>query len=145
MRVSAQSANLTVNAVQTVRTVDQRHFGANAVVWDSQTAAAQTVSLMQSAGLGIFRIPGGSAADAYDWSTNQSYASAGVLNTTFRWSAGFDKFSQLITGANAQAFVTVNYGSGTPEQAAAWVAYANSSSTTPPNVTIGVDTYGTDW
>ena len=31
-----------------------------------------------------------------------------------------DKFANLITGLNAQAFVTVNYGTGTPEEAAAW-------------------------
>jgi hypothetical protein len=143
----AQSVNLAVDATQVVRIVDERVFGLNAVMWDPQTASAQTISLLQAAGLRVFRIPGGSASDAYDWSTNKGYASAGVLNT-WTWSAGFDKFSQLIVGVNSQAFATVNYGSGTPEQAAAWVAYANASSTllgTPSDVNLGVDFAGVDW
>jgi len=148
IQVSAQNvANVSVNAAQTVRTVNSRHFGANAVIWDPETAASQTVTLMQAAGLGIFRIPGGSASDAYDWSTNKGYSAPGVLNT-WTWSAGLDQFLQLITGAGAQAFITTNYGSGTPQQAAAWVAYTNSPSTqlgSPSDVTLGVDTYGVDW
>lgn len=143
----AQSVNLTVDATQAVRTVDERVFGVNAVVWDPQTASAQTISLMQAAGVRVFRIPGGSASDGYDWSTNKGYASAGVLSPG-TWSAGFDKFFQLILGANAQAFATVNYGSGTPAQAAAWVAYANSSSSlvgTGADVNLGIDISGVDW
>ena len=143
----AQSVNLAVDATQVVRTVDERVFGLNAVMWDPQTASSQTVSLMQAAGVRVFRLPGGSASDAYDWSTNKGYASAGVLNT-WTWSAGFDKFSQLVLGASAQAFATVNYGSGTPQQAAAWVAYANASSTllgTGADVALGVDFAGVDW
>ena len=143
----AQSVSVTVDATQTVRVVDERVFGVNAVMWDPQTASAQTISLLQTAGLRVFRIPGGSASDAYDWSTNKSYASAGVLNS-WTWSAGFDKFSQLIAGVNSQAFATVNYGSGTPEQAAAWVACANASSAllgTPSDVSLGPDFAGVDW
>ena len=49
---------------------------------------------MQAADLRFIRIPGGSLSDAYDWSRNRSYASAGVLNN-WGWSAGMDKFSQL--------------------------------------------------
>ncbi len=143
----AQTANLTVDATHAVRTVDQRQFGANAVVWDQATATAQTIALVQAAGLGAVRIPGGGESDVYDWSTNESYQSAGVL-AGWTWPAGFDQFAQLITSANLQTFVTVNYGSGTPQQAAAWVAYANASSTLPgtaADVLLGVDTYGVDW
>ena len=31
------------------------------------------------------------------------------------------------TNASTQLFVTVNYGSGSPQEAAAWVAYANGN------------------
>ncbi len=143
----AQNVNLAVDATQVVRIVDERIFGLNAVMWDPQTASAQTISLMQAAGLRVFRIPGGSASDAYDWSTNKGYASAGVLNS-WTWSAGFDKFSQLILGVSSQAFATVNYGSGTPEQAAAWVACANASSSllgSGSDVNLGVDSAGVNW
>jgi sugar lactone lactonase YvrE len=133
IQVSAQSASLSVNAAQTVRTVDERVFGVNAVTWDWQTANAQTITLLQSAGIRIFRIPGGSAADGFHWKTDN----AGSV-----W--GMSAFSQLISGVNAQAFVTVNYGSGTPQEAAAWVAYANLQGTVA-DVSLGVDSNNTDW
>ena len=138
----AQSASLTVDATQTVRTVDERVFGVNAVIWDGQTGSAQTISLLSAAGLRALRIPGGSASDEYHWRTNTR------LLETWTWSAGMDSFAKLITGLNAQTFVTVNYGSGTPEEAAAWVAYANASATlqgTSADINLGAGGNGYDW
>ncbi|MGH7976442.1 MAG: hypothetical protein ACREC8_07245, partial [Limisphaerales bacterium] len=43
----------------------------------------------------------------------------------------------------AQAIITVNYGTGTPQEAAAWVAYCNAA--TFSSVSIGVDAKGTNW
>ncbi len=138
----AQTVNLAVDATQTVRTVDERVFGLNAVIWDPQASSAQTISLLKAADLRAVRVPGGSLSDEYHWLTNTSLAN------TWTWATGFDGFASLITGLNAQAFVTVNYGTGSPEEAAAWVAYANASSTlqgTGADVTIGVDAKGFDW
>jgi hypothetical protein len=135
----AQSANLSVNAAQTIRTVDERVFGVNAVTWDWQTAAPQTITLLQDAGIRSIRIPGGSASDVFHWMPATGTAGA---------SWGMSAFSQLISGVGAQAFVTVNYGDGTAQEAAAWVAYANFSATlpgTPADVTIGVDSNNFDW
>ena len=137
----AQSS-LSVNASQSVRTVDERVFGLNAVVWDGNTGTAQTVSLLQAAGVRAIRIPGGSLSDEYHW------LSHAIQSTGQNWPIGFPTFTNLITGLNAQTFVTVNYGSGTPEEAAAWVAYANASASllgTGADVTIGVDSKGFDW
>jgi alpha-N-arabinofuranosidase len=138
----AQSVNLTVDAAQTVRVVDERVFGVNSVIWDPQASSPQTISLLQAAGVRTIRVPGGSLSDEYHWRINKS------LDNAWSWSTGFDKFIQLVTAVDAQAFVTVNYGSGTPEEAAAWVAYANGSQVSaaifmhPP---IGPDAKGYDW
>jgi alpha-L-arabinofuranosidase len=139
----AQTVNLTVNATQTVRTVDERVFGVNAVMWDPQTSSAQTISLVQAAGIRTIRIPGGSASDDYHWRVNKSAGTSNGGNNTWTWPAGFNSFSSLIANVGTQAFVTVNYGSGTAEEAAAWVAYANASISS--NVAIGVDANGYDW
>jgi sugar lactone lactonase YvrE len=120
-----------------VRTVDERVFGVNAVTWDWQTANAQTITLLQSAGLRAIRIPGGSASDGFHWKTGNAGSS---------WGVGV--FSQLISGINAQAFVTANYGSGTQQEAAAWVAYTNASATlqgTAADVILGDDANGAHW
>ncbi|HVU18198.1 MAG TPA: FG-GAP-like repeat-containing protein [Candidatus Didemnitutus sp.] len=141
---AAQAVSVSVNAAQTVRTVDERVFGLNAVIWDPQTSDSQTVSLVQAAGVRMVRIPGGSLSDTYNWSLNKSYDTTTTTSgyNTWTWSSNMSNFATLITGAGTQAFVTVNYGSGTPQEAAAWVAYANSTSAS--DVSIGSDG-ATDW
>jgi len=136
----AQSVNLTIDVAQTVRTVDERVFGVNSVIWDGQAASAQTINLLQEAGVRTVRVPGGSLSDVYHWRTNKSY------ENTWTWMTGFNGFAQLISGLDAQAFATVNYGTGTPEEAAAWVAYANSGEVMAAvYVPIGTDAKGYDW
>ena len=134
--------NVGVNASQTVRVVDDRLFGVNAVAWDWQSGSAETIALLQTAGTRIIRLPGGSLSDDYLWVTNMP------VEGGFTWGSGFDTFSRLVTGIKRQAFVTVNYGTGTPEEAAAWVAYANASATlqgSAADVSLGVDANGFDW
>ena len=58
-------------------------------------------------------------------------------------SLGFDQFSAQAKAVGAQSFVTVNYGSGTPAEAAAWVTH---SETTPGDSValweVGNENYG---
>ena len=124
--------NLTVNANQTIRTVDERVFGVNAVMWDPQAGSAQTITMVQNAGIRTIRVPGGSLSDEYHWRVNKALAN------TWTWATGFNGFINLITSAGVQPMVTVNYGSGTPEEAAGLVAYLNAS--LGSNIAIG----GTD-
>jgi len=51
-----QTVNLTVNANQTVRTVDERVFGVNAVMWDGKAGSDQTISMVQNAGIRAIRV-----------------------------------------------------------------------------------------
>src|SRR5579871_3975921 len=104
--------HLNVNAGQTVRTVDNRLFGVNTAVWDSSLNTATTISLLQAGGLQILRFPGGSTSDGYHWQTNTSD------NNTWTWASNFDAFAAVATGAKTQAFLTVNYGTGTAQEAA---------------------------
>jgi alpha-L-arabinofuranosidase len=139
----AQSVTISVNAANAVRTVDERVFGANSVIWDRQASSDQTISLLEAAGIRTIRIPGGSQSDEYHWRLNK-----GINNTTgalnnWTWFTGTDGFTKIIATLGAQAFVTANYGSGTPEEAAAWVAYLNAP--TNSTVAIGTDAAGYDW
>src|SRR5512135_1105173 len=76
--VRAQTVAIAVDASQTVRTVDQRLFGVNLVMWDhlgdTDDTIAQTVTLMQQGGVTCLRIPGGSLSDTWLWNENVSYA-----------------------------------------------------------------------
>jgi len=131
--------HFTINAGQPLRTADARWFGLNAAVWDGYYDTPTTVSLLNELGTRILRLPGGSLSDQYDWSLNTT------LTNTWQWATSFGNFIHVITNAsvNAQAIVTVNYGTGTPQEAAAWVAYCNAA--TSSSQLLGIDAKGTNW
>lgn len=114
--------NINVVTTQTIRTIDARHFGVNLTMWDQYfdpPYAATTTALLQELGATAVRMPGGSLSDEYHWAANVT------LNNTWQWAASFSDMVHVTTNVGAQAFVVVNYGSGTPEEAAAWVRHAN--------------------
>src|SRR6185436_13428975 len=113
-------ATVTVDATQVLHVASSLHFGLNTALWDPELATTGTVDRVSDAGIGLFRLPGGSLSDEYHWLTNTS------RDNTWKWSSGFDKSSWLLRNSpGAFGMITVNYGSGTPEEAAAWVAYTN--------------------
>ena len=115
-------------------------LGLNVAPWDyvyaARTTAGGGVDVMQpmlkSAGIGQLRYGGGSYADYYDWRTNRNIGKCLPGDATASFTArcastdslGFGQFSRQAKSIGADSLVTVNYGSGTPAQAAAWVAAA---------------------
>ncbi len=111
--------HIDVDANRTIRTADARWFGLNAAVWDNYFDTPQTVSLLKEMGTRMLRFPGGSLSDEYHWASNTTQSN------TWRWATSFDRFAQVATNVGAQAFITVNYGSGTAAEAAGWVRDSN--------------------
>lgn len=111
--------NVTVDANAAIRTVDRRLFGVNTAVWDGSFNTPTTQSLLEELNNQALRFPGGSASDVYHWATNTSDGQ------TFQWSTNFDAFSNIAKKTGAQVFITVNYGTGTAQEAADWVRNAN--------------------
>jgi alpha-N-arabinofuranosidase len=112
-------AHLAVDASAVVRVVDGRYFGLNAAIWDDAFAAPETTVMLAAAGTRVLRFPGGSLSDEYRWKTNTT---VGNLST---WATDFDAFARVAVALNSAVYVTANYGSGTPDEAAEWVTYAN--------------------
>ena len=131
--------HFTINAGQPIRAADARWFGLNAAIWDGYYDTPTTVSLLNQLGTRIIRLPGGSLSDFYHWAIGKR--SDGYQYDPTR----IGNFIHVITNAsvNAQAIITVNYGTGTPQEAAAWVAYCNAA--TSSSVSLGVDAKGTNW
>jgi hypothetical protein len=134
-------------------------LGLNVAPWDSvytaNTFAGGSVNVIQpmlkAAGINQLRYGGGSYADFYDWRTNKNIQNCLPHSAIASFSArcastdplSFGQFSQQARAIGAVSFVTVNYGSGTPAQAAAWVAAA--AQTQGQNVAlweVGNETYG---
>jgi len=126
---------LDLNAV--TEPVSPRLSGVNVTVWDGGLARAARVDQLAAAGMRTLRYPGGSMSDAYHWADNQ------VEGRSHHEPSPTTVFANLNEALGGTAYVTVNYGSGTAEEAAAWVAWANGA--TDSQQPIGVDVRGTDW
>jgi alpha-L-arabinofuranosidase len=114
-------------------------YGVNEAAWDGDMTDNGYIGQLSSAGVQIMRYPGGSTADNFHW-YNQSVthpSSSGVTGSGDLGSncpppneagcgVNFDQFVGIAQSTGAQSMITVNYGSGTPQEAAAWVAYANT-------------------
>ncbi len=111
--------HVSVDASQAIRVVDGRLFGVNAAVWDSAFDTKATAGFLQNMGTRIMRFPGGSLSDEYHWASNTT------SSNTWTWATSFDHFAHIATNVNSQAFITVNYGTGTPQEAADWVRYSS--------------------
>ncbi len=128
---------LAADAGSVVRTIDARIFGVNTAIYDDQLGSDATRTLVSQGGFKALRGPGGSLSDQYDWSTDRD-----VTDNTL-WPSPFPVFATLAAAVGAEAYISVNYGSGTPEEAAAWVAYANGDPAS--TAAIGTDVKGRDW
>lgn len=129
--------HLSVNASQALRTVDARWFGINTAMWDGDFDTPETIAKLTEMGTLALRCLGGSLSDDYNWATDTSGTN------TWTWQTSFANFLHVATNINAQVVTTVNYGSGSTNEAAAWVAYANGSSSN--TLALGTDQFGTDW
>ena len=111
--------SLTVNNNQAKQTVDDRIFAVNSAVWDNQFNTQTTIDLLKDSDNRALRFPGGSLSDEYHFKTNTTGTN------TWQWATSFDAFANVARQTNAQAFITVNYGTGTPQEAADWVRYSS--------------------
>jgi hypothetical protein len=115
-------------------------LGVNVAPWDLAYAANTSVGgglnitqpLLKAAGVDQLRYGGGSYADQYDWETNTNIGKCLPDNASASFTSAcaspdplsFSLFSQQANAIGADSFITVNYGSGTPSEAAAWVTAA---------------------
>ena len=130
--------HVNVNAAQTLRAADARWFGLNTAIWDGYFDTTSTSNALSELGTSILRFPGGSLSDEYHWATGKSGTN------TWAWGTTFNNFVHIATNAGVQAMITVNYGTGTPQEAAAWVRHANvTNHFNFKNWEIGNENYGT--
>ncbi|MCY0869071.1 MAG: hypothetical protein OWT27_00560, partial [Firmicutes bacterium] len=110
------SASDLANAIVTVHplaigTVPKLAYGMNTAVWDSHLFSATVTGRLRQLGIRMLRWPGGSYADTYEWNSNLP---------------AFAAFMKLAQAIGATPMLTVNYGTGTPAEAAAWVKYVQT-------------------
>ncbi len=123
------TATVTVSANTPLGTIPSTAVGVNTAVWDGDLLDAAVPGLLGQAGVTTLRFPGGSTSDDYHWQTGSTSDGAYVNPSNT-----FDAFMGMAHQAGAAPILTVNYGSnaagnggGDPNEAAAWVDYANNT------------------
>jgi alpha-L-arabinofuranosidase len=116
-------ATISVNAGQVVRTVDTQVLGVNVNWWDSDLNTSQTEQMVEEAGLTMFRFPGGSSSDDFHFNAPPTYNGEGTDAS----------MASFIASVGGVGLATVDYGSGSSQEAAAFLAYLDGSvgNTTP--------------
>ena len=110
-------------------------LGVNTAAWDTNFTDPAIATDLSDAHLGLVRYPGGSWADQYMWQTNSVSGAAQPVD--------FSQFSDQVDAvSNGQKLVTVNYGSDTPQSAAAWVKQSQTAGQGVDLWEIGNEVYG---
>jgi hypothetical protein len=110
-------------------------LGVNTAAWDTNFTDPAIATSMSSANIGLVRYPGGSWADQYLWQPNTVNGSVQPVN--------YAQFSSQVDAvSNGQKFVTIDYGSDTPQSAAAWVTQSRTAGQNAALWEIGNEEYG---
>jgi hypothetical protein len=104
-------AAVTVDVGQMMRLVNAQLLGVNVDWWDAHVNTSQTQQLVESAGLTMFRVGGGSSTDQLHFNTPTLAAAS---------------MASLVASVGGTGLVTLDYGSGSPQEAAAYLAYLNA-------------------
>jgi alpha-L-arabinofuranosidase len=121
----------TVNTGTVLGPVAPNLVGVNLAWWDDKLTTPQTQQMVQAAGLTMFRFPGGSSSDDYHFNISNNYNDP-VANT-------IPQFTQFIEGVGGTGLVTLDYGSGSPQEAAAELAYLEGSPTDSTVIGTGLE------
>jgi len=119
---SGTPSTASVDAKASLGVLSSIAIGANAAAWDGDLVDPRVPKLLKDASIQLMRYPGGSVADNYHWLSNAADdPNVGGTDPL----ANFDAYMSVVERVGARAMITVNYGSGTAEEAADWVRYAN--------------------
>lgn len=141
-----EPAPITVAATAAPQPIDPLVLGTNLPAWlgaerlDDPTFRARTVA----AGITLVRVPGGSWSNDYDWLACERDGVGIDANAEcyWPWAARPTDFLNFLRATGLAGMYTVN-ANGTPQEAAALVAFFNGS--VDDDRVIGRDGRGRDW
>jgi hypothetical protein len=111
-------------------------FGINVALWDGDLLKPATAEYVEAVNHGVLRYPGGLRADEDHWEE--------VLSRK-DWMVDTDEFLAFCRKTGTTAMITVNFGRGTPDEAARWVKHVNIDNEAGVRYwEVGNELYG-DW
>lgn len=136
------TAAVTIDTADVIRQIPSTLYGTNIewvwngyALWDEHLHRPdpKLVGFARDMGVSLIRYPGGMYADFYHW---RNGVGAPELRPTVPFRAGdaqtgritfgTDEALRFASDAKGELMITVNVGTGTPEEAAAWVRYVNA-------------------
>lgn len=138
------TATVWVNIAKVGPRIPAQALGVNTTNGDDLLLDPALPPLLQAIGSPIIRYPGGMVSELYHWQTNSltpGVATIPGLPPDIRHDIltgtdpddSFDNFMHVVRSLGSSAMITVNYGTnaagtggGDPDEAAAWVNYANN-------------------
>lgn len=109
--------NVTADVTKVITpSISDGIFGINAALWDGDLLKPVTAEYVKAVNHKVLRYPGGLRADDDHWKE--------VLDKK-DFMVDTDEFLEFCKQTGTTPMITVNFGTGTPEEAAAWVRYMN--------------------
>jgi alpha-L-arabinofuranosidase len=121
------TVSTTVSAAASLHAVAANLMGINTTWWDTAAVTPQTQQMAAAAGLDAYRFPGGSSSDDFHFNVANNFNDPVAIT--------IPQFIQFIASVGGTGVVTLDYGSGSPQEAAAQLAYLLGS--TADGTTIG--------
>jgi alpha-N-arabinofuranosidase len=152
--MAQQTARLSIDASKAGAKIDRNLFGQFAEnlghglyegIWvgpdspipNTRGIRKDVVTALQALKAPNVRWPGGCFADQYHWRKGIGPAAQRPATLNSAWggvvdtnSFGTDEFMDFIQQIGSQAYVSVNVGSGTPQEAAEWLEYMTAAAPT---------------
>ncbi|MGA2256286.1 MAG: hypothetical protein ABSG53_16680, partial [Thermoguttaceae bacterium] len=125
------AVNTTVSAATRLHPVATNLMGVNLTWWDTAAVTSQTEQMVTAAGLNTYRFPGGSSSDDFHFNVASNSGDSVAIT--------IPQFVQFITSAGGTGLVTLDYGSGSPEEAAAELAYLEGSTADTTVIGNGIE------
>ncbi len=129
--VPTAAVTSTISAATSLHAVPANMLGVNMVWWDTADVSLQTQQMTAAAGLKLFRFPGGSSSDEYHFNLAANEGDTSAIT--------IPQFAQYITSAGGTGLVTLDYGSASPQEAAAELAYLEGSAADTTVIGNGIE------
>ncbi len=91
-------------------------FGINSATWDADLILPKTADYVKDVNHYAIRYPGGLSSDEYDWKSALAKKDAQI---------DIDEFLDFCNRTKTTPMITVNFGTGSVQDAADWVQYCN--------------------